>query len=440
MSEFFLFLWLIALLAIVYLFSIKDKTVLLKIAINTLTLIYTLVSVYIVLGWLKNALEYILSDMSNIRTVDLLSFFIFINGLILTIRLISVKGDFLGLIKKLDFLAYTVLFTPFLTVTPLFLESISIKVEKSLISTLMLVYFLSVCTITLTYNHLGKIINYINDGLFWIINRIRLKLDTPNSPEFIQENLFPWETQYILTSGKVDQEDIILSYLFYLAYRKFLYIGTDGEKLIFKVYGKNFPNLLGEEIDAIILQQYSDSEVLLATLKANFHLFENSISNSLSKYYILESNHKKGVFIWFTSLVGFMLIFCIILIIGPLISSYIEVFNGQLYSDLSVYSWVFYTGIVSIGAFLDLILAFIIVPVINQIVILNGFGSELKINALAYKAYVSKVEKPKLNFEHQIQSLKIQHYLPHLSYAVAFGFIKEYSLLFDKLVKKRNLK
>ena len=99
----------------------------------------------------------------------------------------------------------------------------------------------------------------------------------------------------------------------------------------------------------------------------------------------------------------------------------------------------FSLALIGFGVFIDFIFVFAIIPAINQVVILSQFGFSLKANALAYKNYVEKVEKPKLNFENSLNNPKIQHYLPHLAYAVAFGYILDYSNLFDSLVKNKKL-
>ena len=272
-----------------------------------------------------------------------------------------------------------------------------------------------------------------------------------DKPEFEPPNLLPWESQFLVSDGKVDFQNTFLSYLLYLSNHKFIKIigqnqqnystNTNSQtqnlenenlkqsfssnsflaKVVNKISKKkkekvqiqilkSLPNLLPNKFnEAIKLMEMDGFEQGIYNSQINSSLqgeIETNIYAKLKHFYLQGYNNWQIV-----SLI-------VVLVIGNILW-FFGIFGFIQKTFLVGNSYQFVIPFASLVAILWLI--FILIKFSK----LTRIGGETKAFCQRYNYYITKVEQFKLDFSNN-PSEGVQYYLKILPYAAIIGFLPQF--------------
>ncbi len=257
------------------------------------------------------------------------------------------------------------------------------------------------------------------------------KFLTPQNPQFILENIYPWEAAYVYFHGKPDTGDLVLSYLFWLVEKKYISIKNISGTIIITNIQQNIPHYFSAQIHKELDMSDTRFSLLFDRINQKSDLLLSEIKLNLSSLYIIKPGHLFGYFV----LVGmFFGVFCWIFFI-VFTTSVIQIAGFQHKLVARISNWLTYIPVIIIS------LSFLFHKTVTQIIdanyLMTSEGKIIRNKLLAYNLYLQKVEQPKLNFENNIQRKEFQTYISHLSYCVAFGYIIDLSLYADSMTKDK---
>lgn len=268
-----------------------------------------------------------------------------------------------------------------------------------------------------------------------------------DKPEFEPPNLLPWESQFLVSDGKVDFQNTFLSYLLYLSNHKFIKIIGQNEqnnsnsqnlenqnsknlnqnsnsffaKVINKISDKgeekvqikilkDLPNLLPAKFnEAIILMEKDGFKKGIYNSQINPSLQSEIESNIYAK---LHHFYLQGYHNWQTATL------IVILIIGNILW-FFAFFEFAKKTFLLGNSYRF------VIPFASLIAVFWLVFILIKFSKLTQVGAQTKAFCQRYNYYITKVEQFKLDFSNNPNE-GVQYYLKILPYAAIIGFLPQF--------------
>jgi hypothetical protein len=247
---------------------------------------------------------------------------------------------------------------------------------------------------------LGRFIYYYLLSNADILNKIRLDasnyLNKPDSPEFVPNNLYPWEAEFLINQGQVNFKRLVLSYFFYLEHRKYIEIRRVGEKYTFEIL-KELPNKFHETIDEVLVREYKDMTRVMDSILEKETLITNHLAQNLKKYFLIFPNKQNGQ-------IGYAITCVVVYALRPISET---------------------------PLLIVFILTEFLIKIYSKVGILNESGKEMKSYALAYRYYIYKAESEKLAHQNDLEVIDFQDYLVHLPYAVAFGYLQKLDNMFN---------
>jgi hypothetical protein len=260
---------------------------------------------------------------------------------------------------------------------------------------------------------------------------------TADTPRFVEDRLFPWQAIYIYSEGRPDYEDLILSYLFWLAHKNQLSLRVENGQIKVSIPSQILDKLetnplflhFGVGLAYAIKYNYQDFKVLLGRATELKSEVIEILTSRVDRYYKLLPNSKLGdryMPLIMISLLG-------VAIISPTFLQ-LPFLIFLPFIERSVLDFVFncLMGFFSISLLLTVILNRPINTFINNLYFFNREGRDIKDKLDSYNYYLQKVENAKLANENNITTGNLQTYNPHLAYAVAFGYLKDISQWADR--------
>jgi uncharacterized membrane protein YgcG len=244
-----------------------------------------------------------------------------------------------------------------------------------------------------------------------------------DSPQFEPPELLPWEAQFILTDGKVDTKNTLLSYILWLNHHRYIKLEPtlekDSKDKIVLTKLKDLPkDVLPAKFNKVVklsiekgLKAGVEKSKLSAGESENLH---KQMSKSLAKYYS-QRGLSVGVKAGIATGVGFTFF-----IIFALLANLLERFLiGRSYSLLIGFTFIcLWLGLNFVVFFWSR---------------LNQEGLKMMAYCHQYRYYLKKAERFKLDFSNNPKD-GVQYYLKSVPYAASFGILAQFQKYFSKLM------
>jgi hypothetical protein len=265
---------------------------------------------------------------------------------------------------------------------------------------------------------------FATDGYPKLIE-LKNKILTPKKPEYASKYLYPWEFIFVLKKGYIDEDDTILSYLFWLCYRGFLVLEKSDNGIVYKV--KSEPKLWDDYISkdfAHLVCQNAGKNLSIAVfeIKKNSNQFFDLVENRLKpiyKKYFYPKHGKIRLDAFFA--VSFLVVFTIVFCLMALVLLYFRTKIAILSNPVTL-------CFVLLGLTISYTLP--IKNFVNRIAIMRSDRSYIYDSVIGYKLYLDKVEKNKLGFSNSMIQ-QLQTYNIHLSYIASLGYLNDISQYLD---------
>jgi hypothetical protein len=227
-----------------------------------------------------------------------------------------------------------------------------------------------------------------------------------------------------LKKGYIDEDDAILSYLFWLCYRGFIVLEKSDQGIVYKVKveSKQWDDYISKDFAQLVCQNQGKSlSIAVFEIKKNseqfFDLIETRLKPIYKKYfYPKHGRNPLDIF----SIVIFLVIFAIIFSLFLLLAYF--KFKTVIPANLFMFSFI----LVGLSA----TYAIPIKNFIDRIAIMRSDRSYIYDSVIGYKVYLDKVEKNKLGFSNSMIQ-QLQTYNVHLSYISSLGYLKDISQYLD---------
>lgn len=239
---------------------------------------------------------------------------------------------------------------------------------------------------------------------------LKLAKDKPigkiNKPLFKHPSIYPWEAEFIRTSGESSVEKTTLSYILWLANNKYIHLITTNKQIQIDIL-KKLPSILPSIYNQAV-REISKTNLAKGLKNANFlpqtHPIEldKHLIKTTAKYYEQKkiNSNKLALLTIAPILLGFVLVIILNVVFQNLLI-------GNSYLLL-----VFFNLVLVYGFYIWILLQWA-----NP----NNPGTQLKKQIKQYYHYLNYVEKHKLNFSNNEEN--VQHYLDQIPYAASFGIL-----------------
>jgi uncharacterized membrane protein YgcG len=251
-----------------------------------------------------------------------------------------------------------------------------------------------------------------------------------DKPEFEPPNLFPWESQFLVTNGKLGFKETLLSYILYLSNYQFIKIIPPKLDNSISLTGTNNQNnqiniQILKPLPEILPKKFNNCLVQISQKGFEKGIYDSKISAS-DIGQVTSNIQKKFKNLYAQGFAGIGGILTIVAVVIVLLVTYLifENFRKQMLigeSYLSIFPLIVFTTIMWL------------IIVFANFSKLTRQGAELKAYCQRYNYYIQKAEQYKLDFSNNPQE-GVQYYLKILPYAAIIGFLPQFQKFLQTLL------